>query len=366
MEIGVSARRRSVLALFITLGLVALSCSDRESPTSPTSRSAGLAAISGTLLATSDATAGRGGAAAGEPVASVTVRAVSTGQTTQTDAAGRFTLTGLAPGSIALQFSGPGIQAYATVAVSPGATAKVTVTVSRGRSTVNVSPRSDGTEGAVMSITAPKFMLTNPRGTFTIATDSNTQFRKGGATAGFGDLKLGQQVEVDGSSQPDGSILAARVQIENPEQEITKTPTPTVTGTPPTATPTRTPRPDDFDEVTKTRTPTVTGTPPTATPTRTPEVEDEATKTRTPTVTGTPPTATPTRTPEVEDEVTKTRTPTVTGTPPTATPTRTPEVEDGDRTKTPSPTVTGTPPSPTPTRTPEPEDGDLRARASRS
>jgi carboxypeptidase family protein/uncharacterized protein DUF5666 len=339
MEIGVSARRRSALVLFITVGFVALSCSDRESPTSPTSRSASMATISGTLLAASDAAAGRGGAAAGEPLANVTVRAVSTGQTTQTDAAGRFTLTGLAPGSVTLQFSGPGVQASATVAVSAGATAKVTVTVSRGRSTVNVSPRSDGTEGTVSKISAPSFMLMNPGGTFTVMTDSNTQFRMGGAMVGFGALALGQKVEVEGSPQPDGSILAARVQIENPEQEeVTRTPTPTVTGTPPTATATRTPRPDDFDEVTKTRTPTVTGTPPTATPTRTPEVED--------------------------NDRTKTPSPTVTGTPPTATPTRTPEVEDNDRTKT--PTVTGTPPSPTATRTPEPEDGDLRARPSRS
>jgi hypothetical protein len=337
MEIGVSTRRRSVFALVITLGFVALSSSDRESPTSPMSRSAGsMAAISGTLLAASDAPAGRSGATAGEPLANVTVRAVSSGQTTQTDASGRFTLTSLAPGSVTLQFSGPGVQTSATVAVSAGATAKVTVTVKRGRSTVTVGPRADA-EGMVTKIAAPDFTLTNPRGTFTIVTDSNTKFRKDDTIVSFADLKIGQHVEVQGSSQPDSSILASSVGIEN----------------------------DDEDEVTKTVTPTVTGTPPTATPTRTPEPEDEVTKTRTPTVTGTPPTATPTRTPEPEDEVTKTRTPTVTGTPPTVTPTRTPEPED-EVTKTPTPTVTGTPPTVTPTRTPEPEDGDLRARGARS
>jgi hypothetical protein len=299
-----------------------------------------MATISGTLLAANDAPAGRGGAAAAGPLAGVTVRAVSSWQTTRTDAAGRFTLTGLAPGNVALQFSGAGVQASATFAVSAGATAKVTVTVSRGRSTVSVSPRSDGLEGTISNLTPPKFVLMNPRGTFTITTDSSTQFRMGGANVGFGALALGQQVEVEGSPQTDGSILAARVQVENPEQE----------------------------EITKTPTPTLTGTPPTATPTRTPEVEDnDRTKTPTPTVTGTSPAATPTRTPEVEDnDRTKTPTPTVTGTPPTATPTRTPEVEDNDRTKTPTPTVTGIPPTVTPTRTPEPEDGDLRARASRS
>lgn len=273
MEIGVSTRRRSVLAFFVTLGFVALSCSDRESPTSPMSRSAGsMAAISGTLLATSDAPAGRGGAAAGEPLANVTVRAVSSGQTTQTDAAGRFTLAGLTPGSVTLQFSGPGVQASATVAVSAGATAKVTVTVNRGRSTVTVSPRSDA-EGMVTKITAPNFTLTNPRGTFTIMTDSNTKFRKNDTIVSFADLKIGQHVGVHGSTQPDSSILASSVEIENDdEDEITKTVTPTVTGTPPTVTPTRTPEPED--DVTKTPTPMLTGTPPAATPTRTPEPED--------------------------------------------------------------------------------------------
>ncbi len=273
MKIGVSTRRLSVLALFITLGFVAISCSDRESPTSPTSRSASsMAAISGTLLAAGDASAGRGGAAAGEPLANVTVRAVSSGQTTQTDAAGRFTLTGLAPGSVTLQFSGSSVQASATVAVSAGATAKVTVTVNRGRSTVTVNQR--GTEGTIGNITAPNFTLMTPHGSVTIVTDSSTKFRKGDTIASFADLKIGQHVDVEGSTQPDGSVHAANVEIENDDDqgEATKTVTPMVTGTPPTATATRTPEPED--DVTKTRTPTVTGTPPTATPTRTPEPED--------------------------------------------------------------------------------------------
>ncbi len=77
-----------------------------------------------------------------------------------------------------------------------------------------------------------------------IRTDASTRFRREGASIGFGDLKIGQRVEAEGSPQPDGSLLAARVNVENAEKEDA-TKTPTVTGTPPTATPTRTPRPDD-------------------------------------------------------------------------------------------------------------------------
>jgi hypothetical protein len=100
------------------------------------------------------------------------------------------------------------------------------------------------------------------------------------------------------------------------------TPSPTVTGTPPTATNTRVPK--------ITATPTVTGTPPTATPTNTrvPKI------TATPTVTGTPPTATPTNTRVPKITATPTRTGTV-----VTTPSNTP-VRTGTVTVTPSVTAT--------------------------
>lgn len=277
MEARVSARRQTVVALFIAAGLVAISCTDHESPTSPGSSSAASrATISGILLAASDSSTGRGGVAAGEPLVGATVWISSTGQTAQTDAAGRFTLADVAPGIVNLEIRGSGITSTATVAAAPGVVTRVTVTVHRGRNTVKIGPRSDGNEGTVNSISGKTFVLKNQRGTFTIQTDGNTQFRMRGALVSFGDLKVGQKVEVEGPPQPDGSILASRVKIENPEDEeedVTRTPTPTVTGSPPTATSTRTPRPDDDDD--RTKTPTVTGTPPTATPTRTPRPEDE-------------------------------------------------------------------------------------------
>jgi len=67
-----------------------------------------------------------------------------------------------------------------------------------------------------------------------------------GTTIGFADLKVGQRVEVEGSTQPDQSVLAARVSVEKPERDE-NTRTPTVTGTPPTPAPTRTPRPEEVE-----------------------------------------------------------------------------------------------------------------------
>jgi hypothetical protein len=133
----------------------------------------------------------------------------------------------------------------------------------------------------------------------------------------------------------------------------TPEPTPTPTGTPPTATPTPSGTPP-------TATPAATGTPPTATPTPTgtpPTATPTATgtpPTATPTPSGTPPTATPTamRTPP-------TATPTPTGTPPTATATaaasatRTPTVTGTSTVpRTPTPTSTGRVPTPAGTTTP--------------
>lgn len=125
-----------------------------------------------------------------------------------------------------------------------------------------------------------------------------------------------------------------------PTATPTSTPTPSVTGTPPTATPTDTPAP------TLTPTPTVTGTPPTATPTDT-LATATPTFTPPPTPTGTLPT--PTNTPSASATPTSTPTPSFTGTPPTATPTTTPPV--GTPTFTPSPTSTFTAATETPTPT---------------
>jgi hypothetical protein len=280
MAAGVSAFRRSVVNLITAACLVAVSCSDRESPTSPGSSSPmSKAAISGTLLAASDGQAGVA-SGAGQPLSGITVRVSSTGQTAETDAAGNFSLTGVSPGAVGLDFRGAGIQASTTVNASPGVITKVTVTVNRSRGTVSLTPRSDGIEGTVDSLILPAgFVLKKQAGMVTVQTDPGTVFRMGGSPAGFGNLKTGQKVEVEGSPQLNGSLLAKRVSIENPEQEQEETRTPTVTGTPPTATPTRTLRPDDDDNRTKTpsSTPTATvtgGSPSTPTPTRTPEPEE--------------------------------------------------------------------------------------------
>ena len=264
----------SVVGLLTTVGFLAISCS-KESPTSPAasaSAPAGRATISGTLV---NATAQ---GLAGDPLPGVTVRAAGARQSTQTDDGGRFTLSDLPPGQVALEFRGAGISSGVTFNAAAGTTTRVTVALNRGRGTVTVLPRSEGNgaEGIVDSIpTATSFVLRTAQGLVTIQTDANTLFRNEGSIATFADLKVGLRVEVEGARQADGSILAARVNFEEVEKpEATKTPTPTGTITPATPRPTRTPElePTEIEnEATKTPTPPRT---PTATRTQKPEGED--------------------------------------------------------------------------------------------
>jgi hypothetical protein len=224
MEPGVSANRRTVVFLFISLGLIAVSCSDHEMPTAPAGGSSSAAATAG-----GSGAAASGVADHGRGTMRVDPRRRNDDET-RTPAP---TVTGTPP----------------------------TVTATR-----TPRPAEVEVEGTIAGITAPSFVLMTRSGPVTIQTGPGTVFRSRGNIVSFADLKVGQQVEVEGVRQNDGSILAGKVQIEdeNEQEERTKTPTttPTITQTPggPTSTA------------------TATRTPSSPTATRTPEPEDEQEK----------------------------------------------------------------------------------------
>ena len=85
-----------------------------------------------------------------------------------------------------------------------------------------------GTEaqGTVQTVdpATTSFTIAESDGTVvTIDTDQNTVFTMGGQPASFTDLAAGQTVEVEGTAQADGSILASHVSIEVEETEISGT-----------------------------------------------------------------------------------------------------------------------------------------------
>lgn len=78
-------------------------------------------------------------------------------------------------------------------------------------------------QGTIQSIdsVAMSFTVQESDGTVvTIDTDANTVFTMGGQPASFSDLATGQMVEVEGTTQADGSVLASHVSIEVEETEV--------------------------------------------------------------------------------------------------------------------------------------------------
>ena len=139
LEEGMSTRRTIEAAFSVAMLLVALvlvSCRDSESVSSPTSP--GSAIVTGTVVSGETS----GGVSAGSGLAGVTVTVVRTGQGTQTDGAGNFTLAGVPAGDQQFQFSRSDIDARGTIRAMSGATVAVDVAISR-RSTILITPRGN-------------------------------------------------------------------------------------------------------------------------------------------------------------------------------------------------------------------------------
>ena len=88
-------------------------------------------------------------------------------------------------------------------------------------------------QGRVTAINAPNFTIDTGKSTITFATDNNTLFKDG--ITKLADLKVGDMVEVDGVTKPDGTKLATKVELEEHEngEEVEGVIT-NVTGTPAT------------------------------------------------------------------------------------------------------------------------------------
>ena len=156
-----STRRTIEAALSVATLLVALflvSCRDSESGSSPTSP--GGAIVTGTVVSGETS----GGISAGSGLAGVTVTVVRTGQGTQTDGAGNFTLAGVPSGDQQFQFSRGDIDARGTIRVMGGATVAVDVAISR-RSTIVITPRGNPILPAETTGTPTGTRPGNPTGT---------------------------------------------------------------------------------------------------------------------------------------------------------------------------------------------------------
>jgi uncharacterized protein DUF5666 len=206
--------------------IAAAACSSSAtSPASPSVPSAG-ATIQGTVQTGAAATSAE--LSAFSTAAGIKVTVVGTSLSTTTDGSGHFVLAGVAGGSATLRFHGQGIDG--TVELSglvEGQTLTVTVRVSGSRPEL-ISPASPASpsatpspgkkvefDGTVESVTPPTLKVAGQ----IVVTNGDTKIKRSGQAITLGDVKVGDKVEVEGVAQPDGSVLASKIKVEDDEND---------------------------------------------------------------------------------------------------------------------------------------------------
>ena len=127
-------------------------------------------------------------------------------------------LNGVPTGNVTLQFTGPGVNARATISdVKDQEVIRITVRVSGSQAIVNVMDRHNPqngveVEGVITSInTGARTLVVNGR---TISVPINAAIRHGDRGLAFTDLKVGQRVHVKGTA--DGStVVASEVKLQD-------------------------------------------------------------------------------------------------------------------------------------------------------
>jgi hypothetical protein len=156
---------------------------------------------------------------------SITVKITGTNISTVTDGQGQFTLTGVPPGNVQLEFSGQGVNAKIVISgVSAEDEINISVTLNGNNARVDSERRKkrddrgkdqDDISGPVATLggTCPTlaFIVKSTR----VTTSASTAFE--GVTCA--NLKNGSKVEVVGQRASDGTIAATRVQIDDDRKE---------------------------------------------------------------------------------------------------------------------------------------------------
>ncbi len=201
-------------AMGVGLGLLAAACGSGSSSVSPSASvpatSSG-ATIQGTLQS------GSAGTSAGPRVLSETqgirVSVVGMSLSSTTDSAGHFVLTGVPSGRAELRFQGPGIDARLEVSgLAEGQTLTITVRVAGSQASLVPDDESEVEFHGAVEATAPTLRIAGR----TVRTDKDTRvLGRDDAPLSPATLKIGDQVEVEGVTQADGSILARTIKLED-------------------------------------------------------------------------------------------------------------------------------------------------------
>ncbi len=219
-------RSRSLLFLLatgVTLATVACgggSSTVTSSVTNPAAPAAavppqGGATIAGTVQSGSASAVGQVGASS---VKGLRVSVTGTSLQTVTDGSGRFTLQDVPAGRVELHFEGTGVDARLTLdGLQSGQTLTVTVRVS-GSSASMVDEHEGEVElkGTVDSVGTDSLVVAGK----TVHVDASTRLLDSkGMPILLSGFKQGDLVDVEGTSQSDGSVLATKVKIESADDD---------------------------------------------------------------------------------------------------------------------------------------------------
>jgi hypothetical protein len=148
----------------------------------------------------------------------VTVTVAGTDISTVVDGNGEFTLTGVPPGDVQLRFAGSGVSATIML-TGVSATDRITVTISLNgngarleserREREDEDDDANELEGRVSNVSGTCPALSFTVSATTVRTNGVTRFKDGPCVQ----IANGVRVEVEGSRQPDGSILATEVEL---------------------------------------------------------------------------------------------------------------------------------------------------------
>jgi hypothetical protein len=130
------------------------------------------------------------------------------------DGRGQFTLTEVPPGTVRIEFTGNGTNATIVLSgLSEGDVLDITVMLNGSRATLQ--SQLVEVEGAISSLggTCPAltFMVRGRR----VTTDGATTFEHGSCAS----LRNATEVEVKGRVQPDGSLVATKVEVEDDDDD---------------------------------------------------------------------------------------------------------------------------------------------------
>ena len=148
----------------------------------------------------------------------IRVSVTGTNLTTTTDGAGKFVITGVPSGTVELHLEGPGLDARLTLTgLAAGQTLTITVRAAGSQASLEADDDDQDHEaelrGAIQSIdlATSSLMVAGKK----VVTNSSTRIAgQHDATLALKDLKVGEKVEVEGTSQADQSVLARKIEVE--------------------------------------------------------------------------------------------------------------------------------------------------------